>query len=270
MILKNARLQIMGKLLPVVILVAALVFAENASAEWYAAGYGGLSTDGKFSDVTMPIQGLRLASERSEFSFNPEQGDTLTQTYKTSNISLANSAVFGGKVGYFFNDPSLTWLGLEMDAFTLKPDIEKATLQTTQDITYIPGTTGSNCPAPPTSSCPQGISGERGQFALAESSLRVTALTANVIARYPGTIFQPYVGVGGGVFYFKSSGQIDGRQFSPGFNGMVGLKLKATEEWGLFVEGRYNLSSVDNFEPVFGLSGTYQVFHAVAGVAYHF
>lgn len=246
--------------------VAALAFAENASSEWYAAGYGGLSTDGKFSDVTMPQHGLRLAS--AEFSFQPELGDTLTQTYKTSNISLANSAVFGGKVGYFFNDPSLTWLGLELDAFTLKPDIEKATLQTTQDITYIPGDT-SQCPGIP-SSCPQGISGQRGQFALAESSLRVTALTANIIVRYPGTFFQPYAGVGGGVFYFKSSGQIDGRQFSPGFNAMIGLKLKATEEWGLFTEGRYNLSSVDNFEPGFGLSGAYQVFHAVAGVAYHF
>lgn len=268
MILKNIRLQTISKLLPVVMFVAALAFTENASAEWYAAGYGGLSTDGKFSDVTMPHHGLRLASNRPEFSFQPTLGDKLTQTYKTSDISLANSAVFGGKIGYFFADPSLTWLGLEVDAFTLKPDIKKATLQTTQDITYIPGDT-SGCPGTP-SACPRGISGERGQFALAETSLRLIALTVNVVARYPGTFFQPYVGIGGGAFYFKSSGQIDGRQVVPGFNAMAGLKLKATEEWGLFVEGRYNLASVDNFEPVFGLSGAFQVFHAVAGVAYHF
>ena len=52
-----------------------------------------------------------------------------------------------------------------------------------------------------------------------------------------GTTFQPYVGVGAGGFYFSSSGQIDGRQVVPGLNTQLGLKVLATEEWGLFVKG---------------------------------
>lgn len=239
-----------------------------AVAEWYAAVYGGLSNEGKLTDVTMPNHGLRLVNGRTDFNFDPSQGDTLTQTYKTSDISLANSAIFGAKTGYFLDDPSLRWLGFEVDAFTLKPDFKKSTLETTQDITYIPGST-VGCPGIP-SACPRGISGERGQFALQDTSLRVTTLTANVIARYPGKLLQPYVGIGGGVFYFKSTGQIEGNQFYPGFNAQVGLKVLATEEWGLFVEARYNLANASNFEPIFGLSGTYSVYHVVTGIAYHF
>ena len=252
----------------VAIFICMLSLPRPAFAEWYAAGYGGLSNGGKLTDVTMPDQGLHLIAGRTDFSFQPLLGDRLTQTYKTSDISLAHSPVFGAKVGYFLDDPSLRWLGFELDAFTLKPDFKMATLQTTQDITYIPGNT-AGCPGVPTA-CPRGISGERGQFVLQDTSLRVTALTANVIVRYPGKLLQPYVGVGGGVFYFKSTGQIEGNQFYPGFNAQAGLKVLATEEWGFFVEGRYNLANVSNFEPILGLSGTYSILHVVTGVAYHF
>jgi hypothetical protein len=267
MILKHILSQIVSVSLLIVMFVVVLAFAEHASAEWYAAGYGGVSIDGKLRDVTMPQEGLRLAS--SQFSFQPQLGDQLTQSYKTSDISLDDSAVFGGKVGYFLDDPSFKWLGFEMDAFTLKPDIKKGTLETRQDMTYIPGDT-SQCPLIP-SSCPQGISDQRGQLTLAETSLRVIALTMNVVVRYPGTVFQPYLGVGGGAFYFNGSGQFDGQQWVPGLNTQAGLKVLATEEWGFFVEGKYNYATIDNLDPSgYGLSGTYSAFSGVAGVAYHY
>jgi hypothetical protein len=55
----------------------------------------------------------------------------------------------------------------------------------------------------------------------------------------------------------------------PGLKALAGVKVLVTDEWGLFLEGKYNLASVSNFDQTFGLSGAYSVFHAVAGVAYH-
>ena len=110
-----------------------------------------------------------------------------------------------------------------------------------------------------------------GTLQLSQSSMRLVTVAFNVVARYPGTIFQPYVGVGAGGFYFSSSGQIDGRQVVPGLNTQLGLKVLATEEWGLFVEGKYNYATITNLDPSgFGLSGVYSAFNLLAGIAYHF
>lgn len=238
-----------------------------ASAEWYVAGYGGLSFGGKLYDVTMPEYGLRLAQAQFPSVLNPVTGDTVSQTFKTSDLSLSNSAVYGAKVGYFFKQEGYSWLGVELDAFTSKPDIKQQTLSTTQEFTFIPGTTteclnlGTRCPQ-------SGVN--TGSLNVQESSLRVATLTANLIARYPGKRFQPYGGIGGGIFYFTSSGQFEGRQFAPGLNVMGGLKLLATEQWGLFVEGRYNFSYISNFDSSFGLSGSYRAAHVVGGISYQF
>lgn len=231
------------------------------------AGYGGLSFGGKLYDVTMPDHGQSLAQTQFPSVLNPATGDTVSQSFKTSNLSLANSAIYGAKAGYFFTREGYSWLGLELDAFTSKPDIKQANLSTRQEFTFTPGTTteclnlGTRCPQ---------VGVNNGTLNVRETSLRVAALTANVIARYPGKWFQPYVGVGGGVFYFTGSGQFEGRQYAPGVNVMGGLKLLATEQWGLFVEGRYNFAYVSNFDPVFGLSGSYRAVHMVAGVSYQF
>jgi hypothetical protein len=239
----------------------------HASAEWYVAGYGGLSFGGKLHDVTMPDQGLRLAQQQFPTVLIPSTGDTVSQTFKTSNLSLANTAVYGAKVGYFFTREGYSWLGLELDAFTSKPDIKQQTLSTRQEFTFTPGTT-TECVGFGTR-CPQ-VGVNTGNLNVRETSLRVVALTANVIARYPGQWIQPYAGVGGGFFYFSGSGQFEGRHYAPGLNVMGGLKVIATEEWGLFVEGRYNFSYLNNFDPVFGLNGSYQAVHAVGGVSYQF
>ncbi len=250
-----------------------LLTINPASAEWYAAGYGGLSFGNKLHNVSMPDEGLRRAQQQFPSVLIPNTGDTVTQSFKTDNLSLANSAVYGAKVGYFFTREGYSWLGLELDAFTSKPDIKKQeNLSTRQEFTFTPGSTteclnlGTRCPQ---------VGVNNGSLNVRESSLRVAALTANVIVRYPGQWFQPYVGVGGGVFYFTGSGQFEGRQFggqqfAPGFSGLGGLKLLATEQWGLFIEGRYNLSYLSNFDPVFGLNGSYQAIHTVAGVSYQF
>jgi hypothetical protein len=236
-------------------------------AEWYVAGYGGFTTGGKFYDVTMPEYGQGLAEQQFPTVLIPTTGDTLSQTFKTSDLSLSDSALFGGKAGYFFNDHGFPWFGMELDVYTSTPDIGKQNVSTSQTTTFVPGDT-SECLNLGTR-CPQTVS-NTGSLSLQESSLRVTVVIMNLIARYPGTLLQPYVGVGGGAFYFDSSGQIDGHQLAPGLNLMGGLKVLATKEWGLFVEGRYNLSFVNNFDETFGLTGSYRMFQLAAGIAYHF
>lgn len=249
---------------------------SGARAEWYVGGYGGLSTSGTLSDVTMPLLGQQLAEQQFPQANNPldSQGrGTLTQNFKTSDVSLKNSAIFGAKAGYFFTEKQLPWLGIELEAFSTNPKIKSQTLDTVQDITYQPNTpaTAAQCQPPaPFPNCP-GYALNNSTVSLQESSLRVTTVAFNLIARYPGTLFQPYAGIGVGAFYFSSStGSIQGRQFQPGLNLLTGAKVLVTDEWGLFAEGKYNLANVSNLDPTFGLSGTYSIFHLVAGVAYHF
>jgi hypothetical protein len=188
---------------------------------------------------------------------------------------LKHSPLFGGKTGYFFSKEGFSWLGVEVEAFTSQPTIKNQTVTTTHDLTYIP-----NVPQPP-GLCQPGLTclvQERltGRLQVQESSLRLIAVAFNVVARYPGKVFQPYAGVGVGAFYFDrwnghtGSGAIDGRQVVPGFNGQLGIKILPTENWGFFIEGKYNRATITNFDPVYGLNGGYSAFNVLGGVAYHF
>jgi len=266
------RLQVFAMTTGIAVVMFALLlvgFPGSALAEWYVAGYGGLSVPSKLSDVNMDTYGQRLALQQFPGAQDPRIG-TLTQSFNTSDVSLKNSPLFGGKAGYFFKDEGFSWLGVELEAFTSQPTIKSQTVSTRQDVTYLP----VNPVQPP--NCQPGINCQaqvtnNGTLQLSESSMRLITVAFNVVARYPGEIFQPYVGVGVGAFYFTSSGQIDGRQVVPGLNTQAGLKVLATEEWGLFVEGKYNYATITNLDPSgYGLSGTYNAFNILGGVAYHF
>jgi hypothetical protein len=261
-------------LCPVIVGLLLIGFPGSTLAEWYVAGYGGLSLPGKLSDAKMDTYGDRLALEQFPGAKIPPNAGTLTQSFATSDISLKHSPLFGGKAGYFFKEEGFSWLGVELEAFTSQPTIKRQTLSTTQDVTYLPffpnsATPVSNC-TPGIFDCPAQVR-NNGTLQLSESSMRLITVAFNVVARYPGTIFQPYIGVGAGAFYFSSSGQIDGRQVVPGLNAQAGLKVLATEEWGLFVEGKYNYATITNLDPAgFGLSGVYNSLNVLAGIAYHF
>jgi hypothetical protein len=253
-----------------------LLQIEPAHSEWYVSGYGGYSAAQPLNDVTMNNFGLRSAVNR--YFFNPTTnaplGNTLTQNFQTSDLSLEQSALFGGKGGYFFTDEGFSWLGVELEAFTTTPTIKAQTVSTEQGITFVLGpgqNPGAGCPLPPPTTQCSVQEHLKSTLPVTESSLRLITVLFNVVARYPGEIFQPYVGVGGGAFYFSSSGQIDGRQVVPGLNLQAGLKVLATKELGLFVEGKYNYATISNLDPAgFGLSGVYNAFNILSGIAYHF
>ena len=73
------------------------------SIETYVAGFGGYTFGGKISDVegTGFLSGLHL-----------------------NDRDLADSGVYGGKVGHFFGD-RMDWLGVEMEAFITTPHVEQ-------------------------------------------------------------------------------------------------------------------------------------------------
>lgn len=261
------------------ILLAGEVFrTPEVLAEWYVGGYGGYSLPNSLQNVTMNGLGQTLARQQfpqAESGSNVEGRGSLTQSFDTGDLSLKNSPIFGGKVGYFFSQEGLPWLGLELEAFTSKPSIKAQTTNFTQSITFQPNTpdTPDNCALlfPPNPNiCPAYVV-NKGTLTLQQTSLRVVTVAFNVVARYPGKTFQPYVGVGAGAFYFSAtSGDIQGNQWAPGLNAMTGLKVLATEEWGFFVEGKYNLAGITTLDQTFGLSGQYSAYNVLGGIAYHF
>src|SRR5262245_25978020 len=110
----------------------ALLFAfapQSSDAEWYVGGYGGYNAPSKLRDVQMPILGQQQAQALFPAS-SPVNGDVLTSSLSSSDISLKNSAMFGGKAGYFFTDEGFSWLGVEVEAFTAKPTIKQQTVNT--------------------------------------------------------------------------------------------------------------------------------------------
>ena len=90
------------------------------------------------------------------------------------DLQLENSLAYGGKAGYFF--PSLKWLGIELEAFNTNPNIK-----------------------------PQVIVVNGVPLNLSGINLAVTTAAANLVARYPGELFEPYIGVGPGVFIARIS-----------------------------------------------------------------
>jgi opacity protein-like surface antigen len=258
----------------VVLFLVLVLFSEPCAAEWYVGAYGGFSSPSDLTSVTMPDFGRRSALNDPLLApaANPALA-SVTQTFKTSDIKTNTSPIFGGKVGYFFDQQQFPWLGVELEVFTTKPDIEAQVVQTKQDIQFNPvniAPTGI-CDVYPTltPTCPQLIRKE-GSLEVPSSSLRVFTAAANVLVRYPGRWFEPYAGVGIGAFYFRGTGPIAGDQVVPGLNALGGIKLFPTTDWGFFVEGKYNRATITSLDSTFGISGTYDVFHVVSGVLYRF
>jgi opacity protein-like surface antigen len=210
-------------------------------SETYVAAFGGYTFDGKLKDVesTGLLPGINL-------------GDR----------NLADSAVYGGKLGHFFGD-RMDWLGVEMEAFNTTPHVEQ-------------------------------------QGPLPGSHFRVTTLAFNVIGRlkfgcekktertetrtegerryetrYEREFcrLQPYAGVGLGVFFanLSNNGNSVSDNAVPGLNVLGGIRYYFTERIALFGEYKYNWAALNLTDgAVGGFKGDYQVNHVVGGLSFHF
>ena len=182
---------------------------------------------------------------------------------------LANSVVYGAKVGYF-HPGRLNWLGLEVEAFNTTPHIEQGD--------GLPGT-----------------------------HLRVTTLAFNVIARTKvgcrhrddvrhrdGMMhdrdgdrtwspldenvrcpLQLYAGAGPGIFFAETSNQF-GRSTDNGrigLNALAGAKYFMNRNVAVFAEYKFNYAHFDFATAqgsTAGLNGNYTASHVVGGLAVHF
>jgi opacity protein-like surface antigen len=165
-----------------------------------------------------------------------------------TDLSLARSTIYGAKLGVFPNPKSS--LGLETEFFYTSPHIKQ------QDITF----TFSGLSTPPIN-----FSG---------AHVRVATWALNLIARYPGERFQPYAGVGFGIFWARISGDPatslgTSADCSPGLNAQAGIRISLTRRLGLFGEYKYN-QSVFEFGRTVVLHTFYQAHHFVGGFSFKF
>lgn len=156
-----------------------------------------------------------------------------------SDLKLHNSIVYGAKVGYYL--PSVNWLGVETEMFNTTPHVKQ------QPVTAL----GVTVPLP-------------------GFNLNVFTWAINALVRYPGKQFQPYAGVGLGLFFAEAKFQgLSDKDVAPGLNALAGLRYFATDHIALFAEYKYNRAAFELPDAI-GLKADYSANHFVGGVSFHF
>lgn len=152
------------------------------------------------------------------------------------NFNVKTSPAFGGKLGVF---PNHGMLGLELDVSHSTPHIK--------NLDDVPGI-----------------------------HLSVTNIGANILLRYPGVTWQPYLGGGPALLVAhlgRSSTTESDTQVSVGGNVLVGVRAFITPKMALFTEYKYTDSTLrfgGAFGPVGGFDGTYRAHQLFMGLSYHF
>jgi len=156
--------------------------------------------------------------------------------FDAPDFDLKNSLAYGGKVGSF---PFHGSLGFELDVFHSTPHVK--------NLDEIPGI-----------------------------HLAVTNIGANILLRYPGVTFQPYVGFGPAILIARlgsSDTTQQDTQLSVGVNALVGLRAFVMPKVALFSEYKYTSAKFgfdDAFGSVGGFDGNYRAHQLFVGLSYHF
>ncbi len=197
-------------------LAPSLVFAE-----FYVAGMGGYVVPNGFNNT--------------QFELAPVGGGTF-------DLELENSAMGGGKIGYYF--PSWEWVGvgIETEGVFAWPNLKEQTVM------------GSGCQC---------------SLFTTERDIQVITWGINALVRYPGKRIQPYVGAGLGVFFASESFKgfpLSADNWVPGLNFLAGVRGFITDHLALFAEYKYNRAT---FNLGF-LKGDYSANIAAGGLSFHF
>lgn len=147
-------------------------------------------------------------------SFSNIEGVDSNAGLTVSDLSLQNSVIYGAKLGYYFD--SMKWLGVETEVFNSTPHIKQ------QDAAI-------------------GVPGFSGTVNLAGTSLRVLNwASVNVVVRYQMGQFEPYAGVGMGVFFANVTEAVNGESSSGttvGLNTRLGLRYLVTKNMSCLANG---------------------------------
>ena len=181
--------------------------------------------------------GATIPNGLTNTSGTGQQGGSLNTFTQQTTLS------YGGKAGYFFE--SHKWLGLDMDVSTATPNINS------KQASFTGGS---------------GLGANNGQ------NMRVTTWSTNLIARYPGERFRPFVGGGLGVFFAEAPGA-SSSNWNPGATGFAGLNILLIEHVSMSLEYRYHYARLqfDNMlGPGRGFEATYTSNTINLGLNYHF
>jgi len=163
------------------------------------------------------------------------RGDLTRFEPRSPNFDLKNSVSYGAKLGYFREH---SWLGVEGEVLQTTPHIK--------NLDDIPGI-----------------------------HLRVTTVGVNLLARYPGRTFQPYVGVGVGtvIAHISDSATTQSNtDVAGGWNVLVGLRAFVSPYVAVFTEYKHTGATL-RFDQAFGtggFEGVYRAQHVLVGLSYHF
>ncbi len=154
------------------------------------------------------------------------------------NLNLQDSFVYGAKLGYYFD--SIKWLGVETELFNSTPNVNQS------------GATPGR-------------------------SLRVLNWSPiTLVARLPLGFFEPYAGIGMGVYFANSTANgEDSSNTAVGLNTQLGLRFLLFKHLSLFGEWKYNRATFDfpvssSTQAVRGVSADYNANIFVLGVGWHF
>jgi opacity protein-like surface antigen len=190
--------------------------------------------------IAIPSQAEWYVAGQAGYSF-ADSLRNVTTTGPFSGIELQdfdmkNSLAYGGKVGAY---PFHGSLGFELDVFHSTPHVK--------NLGDSPGI-----------------------------HLGVTNVGANILLRYPGATFQPYLGLGPSILIARLNRSVDTEsdtQVSIGFNFLTGIRAFVTPNTALFTEYKYTDAKFD-FNGAFGSFGgfdsTYRAHQLFVGVSYHF
>lgn len=167
-----------------------------------------------------------------------------------SDLSLQDSIMYGAKLGYYFD--SMKWLGVETEVFNSTPHLNQ------QNVTVNPGAFNGN------------ITGQHVRV--------LNWAPINVVVRHQMGHFEPYAGVGLGLFFAQVKESQTGESSSstrPGLNTQLGARYLVTKHLALFGEWKYNYASFNFSEsaPIQatgGFEGNYSAHFLAFGVGYHF
>lgn len=199
----------------------------TAHSEVYVAGQAGEAVPSPLSHV--------------EYSMN-------NQNWAKTHFSQDNSAMYGGKGGYYFERHP--WFGVETEVYRYTPNF--------------PAQAARNA-------------GGSVMISAADHSIIVWSPMTALVRLPPGIIplpIEPYAGVGLGVF-FSSVSTLSSSSSSTdvGFTSHVGLRCRLTPNWAVFGEWKHNnvsLSHQNLLGSGVNVDGTYSANLFSFGISYHF
>jgi opacity protein-like surface antigen len=190
-------------------------------------------------------------------------GAFLSPRGSMSGRDLASSPVWGGKIGYYF--PKVSWFGIELEAFYTTPHIEQGPTR----VSILPGTSVVGGTV---------TSGTVTEIFPGDNFRVITIAPFNLMFRYDKARFQPYVGIGPGIFLSRIKTTelgFEGTQSSTkvGLNVKLGGEYFFTEHISGYGEVRYNYTRFNfdsNESGALGFQATYNPIIFSFGVGYHF